>query len=136
MGVTMHDERGFELIEFIFTMILVFTLALIIWQLMAYAHQQMVMYSAARDVARQAASYKVWRLTKAMKNACEGYDCSLGVSIGPSLCVPFVCTGKGHCVSATVKSPLVTVPIPGIPLGNIEVKASANAFCEEPDFDF
>jgi hypothetical protein len=132
----MHDERGFELIEFIFTMILVFTLALIIWQFMAYAHQQMVMYSAAREVARQAAAYEIWDLDTAMKNACEGYDCSLGADIGTSLCLPLACTGKGKCVSATVTSPLVIVPIPGIPLKEIQVKATANAFCEEHDFDF
>jgi hypothetical protein len=122
-------EGGFELLEFIGMMLLVCVIALIVWQFMAYAHQQLVIGNAAREAAREAAVHeKIWGgVDAAVQATCEGFSCSVDA--------PFECS-PGSTVRATVSAPLVVVVIPGVPIPAINVRATGSAMCEELDIGF
>ena len=122
-------EGGFELLEFIGMMLLVCVIALIVWQLMAYAHQQLVIGNAAREAAREAAVHEtMWGgVDNAVQATCEGFSCSVDA--------PFECW-PGSMVKAKVSAPLVVVVIPGVPISGISVQATGSAMCEELDIGF
>ncbi len=122
-------EGGFELLEFIGMMLLVCVIALIVWQFMAYAHQQLVIGNAAREAAREVAVHEyIWGgVDEAVAATCEGFGCSVDA--------PFECS-PGSTVKATVSAPLVVVVIPGVPIPALTVSATGSAMCEEMDIGF